>query len=37
VTFDPYGHLFAALEDDSAVMVAMEAGVMGVEEVEEAA
>lgn len=29
VTFDTYGHLFAALEDDSAVMAAMEAGVMG--------
>ncbi len=32
VTFDTYGHLFAALEDDAAVMAAMEAGVMGVEE-----
>jgi len=32
VTFDTYGHLFAALDDDSAVMAAMEAGVMGVEE-----
>lgn len=32
VTFDTYGHLFAALEDDAAVMAAVEAGVMGVEE-----
>lgn len=31
VTFDTYGHLFAALEEDAAVMLAMEAGVMGEE------
>lgn len=29
LTFDVYGHLFAALEEDAAVMVALEAGVMG--------
>lgn len=28
VTFDTYGHLFAALDDDSAVMAALEAEVM---------
>lgn len=28
VTFDTYGHLFAALENDNAVMAALEAGVM---------
>lgn len=28
VTFDTYGHLFAALEDDAAAMSAIEAGVM---------
>jgi integrase len=29
VTFDTYGHLFAALEDDAATMAALEAGVLG--------
>ena len=29
VTFDTYGHLFAALEEDAAIMFALEAGVMG--------
>ena len=29
VTFDTYGHLFAALEDDAQVMAAMQAGVLG--------
>jgi integrase len=29
VTFDTYGHLFAALEDDAAVMKALETGVFG--------
>lgn len=29
VTFDTYGHLFAALEDDTAVMKALESGVLG--------
>lgn len=29
ITFDTYGHLFAALEDDAAVMAAMEASVLG--------
>jgi integrase len=28
VTFDTYGHLFAALEDDAAVMASLERGVM---------
>lgn len=28
VTFDTYGHLFAAAEDDSAIMAAMEAGLL---------
>ena len=37
VTFDTYGHLFAATEDDEAVMAAMEAGVMGDTGIEEAA
>ena len=30
VTFDTYGHPFAAVEDDSAVMAQLEAGMMGV-------
>lgn len=30
VTFDTYGHLFAAVEDDSAVMAQLEAGMMGL-------
>lgn len=29
VTFDTYGHLFAALEEDAVIMAALEAGVMG--------
>lgn len=29
MTFDVYGHLFAALEEDAAVMAALEAGVVG--------
>lgn len=29
VTFDTYGHLFSALEEDAHVMAALEAGVMG--------
>lgn len=29
VTFDTYGHLFAAVEDDSLVMAKLEAGVLG--------
>jgi integrase len=29
VTFDTYGHLFAAIEDDAAVMAQLEIGVMG--------
>lgn len=33
VTFDTYGHLFAALEEDAAIMLALENGVMGGEEV----
>lgn len=33
VTFDTYGHLFSALEDDTAVMAALEAGVLGGEDV----
>lgn len=32
VTFDTYGHLFAALEDDAAIMEAMEAGIVGAGE-----
>jgi integrase len=32
VTFDTYGHLFAALEDDAAVMGALEASVLGESE-----
>jgi len=32
VTFDTYGHLFAALEEDAAVMAALEAGIMGTNE-----
>jgi len=30
MTFDVYGHLFAAQEEDAAVMAALEAGVLGV-------
>lgn len=30
VTFDTYGHLFAAAEDDSLIMAQVEAGVLGV-------
>lgn len=30
VTFDTYGHLFAALDDDAATMAALEAGLIGV-------
>ena len=29
ITFDTYGHLFAELEDDAAVVAALEAGVLG--------
>lgn len=29
VTFDTYGHLFAALEEDTAIMAALEEGIMG--------
>jgi integrase len=32
VTFDTYGHLFAAVEDDSAALAALEAGLFGMEE-----
>jgi len=32
VTFDTYGHLFAAVEDDTATMVRLEAEVMGLGE-----
>lgn len=29
VTFDTYGHLFAALDDDAATMASLEAGILG--------
>ena len=37
MTFDTYGHLFAAMDDDAATMAALEADMGGVVEVREAA
>lgn len=36
VTFDTYGHLFAAVEDDSAALDAMVAGIMSIDTIEAA-
>lgn len=32
VTFDTYGHLFAALDDDTTVMRSLEIGILGAPE-----